>query len=504
MNPFRRTSFLFRSTAPGLVLSGWATLAAACPYTIRDSGYIVTERTPYQVCFVVDGRTEGRDQVSGWVKRAAAAILAHSNLQGKVLDLSAGKEGRLYRAYEASGKPPPPAALLVSPQGNALRLAGFGPGAVSEAAVRSVLAGAATSPARRKLKAALVEPWCVLVLATGTRAGDNQQATKAVAAAVATTKKIFRDAREKRFLLPETLTLALSDPRETVFLWSLGLLDDDRSAPRVAVVFGRGRRLGAVLEGPRITARNVSRLLWLLAQNCACTSDPSWLLGPVVPLVWPRSLQARVVARLGFDPQSPGAFASLSGVWTGLAEGPSTSASDNDLGYLDFAPSTGSSATAQTSAAAPAPPSPSAQTPAAEKLETPAGVTPAPAKTPVSSSPVSAPQPTKSAAHRARRKSTKEKPRASAMTSPSPTPAKNPAPRPPALPRTGQPDTAPEVAPTEPPLPASPAGPLPPAQPSESTLSSQLNRTLVVFVGFLMVAALGAGLVLVWRRGRER
>ena len=73
----------------------------------------------------------------------------------------------------------------------------------------------------------------------------------------------------------------------------------------MAILYGRGRRLGTPMEGAMITATALRERLVLVGQDCECDLDREWLRGPLIPARWDESMQQAAVKRLGFDPESP-------------------------------------------------------------------------------------------------------------------------------------------------------------------------------------------------------
>jgi hypothetical protein len=102
------------------------------------------------------------------------------------------------------------------------------------------------------------------------------------------------------FVLP-----ASSFAREKVLLWSLGVEVDRPDEAHVAVLYGRGRRMGPLLSGKGITKERISNLLGIVGASCECGLDRSWMQGPMFPLVWGEDLQSAVVKQGGFDAESP-------------------------------------------------------------------------------------------------------------------------------------------------------------------------------------------------------
>ena len=57
----------------------------------------------------------------------------------------------------------------------------------------------------------------------------------------------------------------------------------------------------------------------MLGRSCSCTTDPRWLSGPAMPLVWEPEMEKAVEDELGFDPQNPDALKSIAEVLAGGA-----------------------------------------------------------------------------------------------------------------------------------------------------------------------------------------
>jgi hypothetical protein len=92
---------------------------------------------------------------------------------------------------------------------------------------------------------------------------------------------------------------------ERVTLWGLGFDPEPADEPRVALVFGRGRRIGSPLEGPLITQTVVQERLVIIGQDCECELDREWMKGPLLPARWDAGRQQQALHSLGFDPENP-------------------------------------------------------------------------------------------------------------------------------------------------------------------------------------------------------
>jgi len=290
-------------------------MGLGCPYSIRDAGFIVRDPSPYHLYLCVDDRTPERERLADWLAASAAGSLTDANVEAEAVNLDRDPGHEAAASLASLDVQQLPAAVLVSPGEEAVEVPGLGAGRLLEQGVRAAVAASVSSPAREKLKANLVEHWCVIVLAEGAEAKANERARAAAQAAAEQAVGMSTELGQTIETPPHLLRLPADDPGEAVLLAALGLCAGDPADPRLAVVFGTGRRLGPVLRGAEIAERSVLAYLETLGRSCTCTSDPGELLGPSVPLVWDAGIRARVRGSLGFDPEKPEVRMVLAGVW---------------------------------------------------------------------------------------------------------------------------------------------------------------------------------------------
>ena len=105
---------------------------------------------------------------------------------------------------------------------------------------------------------------------------------------------------------PEIVTLdQQSLDRERVLLWSLGLKPQDINEPCAAVLYGRGRWIGPLFKGGRLTADPLTEMLLVIGSDCECGLDHRFLQGTMLPVRWDEGLREKMVKSLGFDPEDP-------------------------------------------------------------------------------------------------------------------------------------------------------------------------------------------------------
>jgi hypothetical protein len=146
----------------------------------------------------------------------------------------------------------------------------------------------------------------LVLLVEGSDTAANQRAQAAAQAAIDATAKLIPGMPKPVDIPPQLIVLpATAQAAESILLWGLGFEPAPSDQPRLALLYGRGRRLGSPLEGPLITQTVLRERLVLIGQDCECDLDRAWLRGPLYPGRWDRSLQEVAAKVLGFDPENP-------------------------------------------------------------------------------------------------------------------------------------------------------------------------------------------------------
>lgn len=327
-----------------VVLLAWLaalTAAGACPYSIRDSGFIVRDPRPYEFAVLPQDCAAGEVvSLRAELRQAASKALDHSNVVPRLLDGKQDAEHPLVVKTKEGGATCADGEqiALLSPDAQLFPLSA--PNLRPDNRYQVLLKVVVESPARERIVDRIIDAWCVVLLVEGADEAQNRQAAQAIATAAKQLVGFKPEMGEKIKAAPPLVTVKWNDPAEALLRWSLELDNGDRQAARAAVLFGQVRRVGAVLPAKQITAARLTEIFQLLGKNCTCTADPSWLLGPAVPLNWGMDLQARVRESLGFDPNSPAVASTLSGVWKTLRSGeqavPGETVPDPATGYVEF------------------------------------------------------------------------------------------------------------------------------------------------------------------------
>lgn len=312
----------------------------ACPYAIRDAGFIIRDPVPYRVLWVTKGaKPETLAAARLRHEQAAARVLDQANVRPESLDLGREPNHPLRKQFEAlcaAGCQP----FLVSPE-DRVTLAPSSLASDPDQAVTETLRQTVESPKRQEIVNHLPTAWCVVLVVEGKDRTQNAAVLKTVGTAAGKLAGFKPEMGDPIEAAPPVVRVAWDDPREAVLRWSLGLDETDPQGAKVAVLFGRGRRVGPVMSATQATESRLLEIFHTLGRNCTCTADPSWLLGPALPLNWGRERQRQVREALGFDPDNPNVAATLSGVWKNFrardaALVPGENVPEPTTGYMEF------------------------------------------------------------------------------------------------------------------------------------------------------------------------
>ncbi|MCW5555299.1 MAG: hypothetical protein KIS67_24450 [Verrucomicrobiae bacterium] len=262
-------------------------VAWACRYSVRDTGFVDLGDEPYQL--VLAGNDLGaRGDV---YRRIAAASLLDANI--------------VFSAREETTMAVP-TLTLVAADGRKLLIAQGDELPMEVPAATALIESVALSPLRAEIHEAALNAFAVVILIEGGPAAEVARVRSASEAAIRAVTRLL-PSMPKPVDTPPKLIRVTADTaaRERVTLWGLGFAPEPANEPRVAVVFGRGRRIGSPLEGPLITQTVLQERLVIIGQDCECELDREWMKGPLLPARWDADRQRLAVQRLGFDPENP-------------------------------------------------------------------------------------------------------------------------------------------------------------------------------------------------------
>ncbi len=271
-----------------LCLAG-ASLALACRYSVRDTGFIDLAAAAGAYRLELSAPPSFPAESRRALEQAAAVLFLDSNIT-----LETG----------AAPRPGDPATLrLVDAESRSFPIATLTNATLD---AYKLLDAVATSPLRDRLYRESLRAYGLVLLIEGSDAAANQRAQAAAQAAIDATAKLIPGMPKPVDIPPQLIVLpAAAQAAESILLWGLGFEPAPSDQPRLALLYGRGRRLGSPLEGPLITQTVLRERLVLIGQDCECDLDRAWLRGPLYPGRWDRSLQEVAAKVLGFDPENP-------------------------------------------------------------------------------------------------------------------------------------------------------------------------------------------------------
>ncbi|MBI2927563.1 MAG: hypothetical protein HYY24_17850 [Verrucomicrobia bacterium] len=293
--------------------------AWACKYSVRDVGFVGLEAVPYRVCCFVHRQAD--KDFAELLKQTASVMFFDANVELELIDPELQTDHAAMRLARAHNLERFPAAILVSADERSLPLP------IDLAAHQSVkdqvwslLEGIISSRRRDELLRQLPAAYAVVVLVESKDAAANERARLAIRSAIAEITQQMPQMPKPVKVPPQMLALRPDEvAAEATWLWGLGLEIDAAQEPQVAVLYGRGRRIGPNLGGPQISAARLREILAVIGQDCECDLDRSWMQGPVIPARWDGDMRETVLKSLGFDPESPLVKVEISQI---LARGP--------------------------------------------------------------------------------------------------------------------------------------------------------------------------------------
>jgi hypothetical protein len=290
----------------------YARPAHACRYNVREVGFIDVGIEAYRFLMYVGANTPPDEMVK--LREAADATLVDTNVKPELVRVGADANLPALEFLASCHIDSFPAAVLVSPDGQARALAlphprGAGAKDVSPLrakAVCSTLEGVLHSPTRQRILEAAADNYAVVLLMEGPEPQPNAAAREAVAEAIGSIKEQLEYfpkpiARPPALVVLERSALA----REEILLWTLGLKPEDVNQPCAAVFYGRGRWIGPLFKGDLLSSDRLAGLLSVVGADCECGLDHRVLQGTMLPARWDEALRQKTAESLGFDPESP-------------------------------------------------------------------------------------------------------------------------------------------------------------------------------------------------------
>jgi hypothetical protein len=247
-------------------------LAQESKYSVRDAGFTDVETRPYRLMLLA------KDPKAPAVKKQEKGLneqLADSNIV--LVHFPKDRKGlpAELKAVKTSGLPTTPKFWLIAPDDRTLP---FEPS--------KALGDLVYSKSRQALQNAANESLCVVLLIESTDKKANESARARIDSALAAVNKNRARLGKAPNADIKLISLPVSQrEQERWTLWGLGENVSDADVPKVAVIFGKLRLAGPLLQG-HWDETELMRRIAALAQPCESSDDRKLLADSALPYRW--------------------------------------------------------------------------------------------------------------------------------------------------------------------------------------------------------------------------
>jgi len=274
----------------------------ACRYTVREIGFADFGKDQYYFVLFDDGNISEADIKT--FKNTARAAMQDANIIIQVIDIN-GENSLLTKYYKAYAGKVKPNIMLISPEQRAKEFF-IDKSENFSLALWDLIEEILFSPARTELTNHIIKAYSVVLFVEGSNKEENEKARKLLNIGIDEIKKIMAGLPHPVSTPPHVITIKYKETeQENITLWSLGWTKKDKEHPSIAMMYGRGRRMGPLLKGDKIRQDIIENMLRFIGEDCECGLDRSWMLGTMLPLRWDSKLKAAVLKEYGFDADNP-------------------------------------------------------------------------------------------------------------------------------------------------------------------------------------------------------
>ncbi len=156
-----------------------------------------------------------------------------------------------------------------------------------------------SSPKRDGLLKNLVNSYAIILVIN-----NNSQLQKDIKSAIGNFNRIIK-----------TLPKAVNDGIKIIEIDSVEIQKEkfllqylkikDLTKSHIVVFYGRGRKMGPVLSGNKISQDKIFNLISIIGADCECGLDVNWKLGKMIPLRWNDENNDQLYEKFGFDVNNP-------------------------------------------------------------------------------------------------------------------------------------------------------------------------------------------------------
>lgn len=276
----------------------------ACRYTIREIGYSdIGASTHYLYVFT---NSETSEKEISTIKKLSHALLNETNVLLKLINVDKEKTTQVADKLVKYNIESFPSAAFVFPEGAHMIFSLDQPGRSLNESVWILLEALFNSAFRHSIQEELIQAYCVVLVVEGTNTQQNKNVLLEVKEAVREISMTLDQMPKVVDSPPVILVLPrINIQDERLLLMSLGITEREAERPSVAILYGRGRMMGSVLQGDVISRDIILNLLTVVGADCECGLDQSWILGRMIPMRWETKVQSEITKNLGFDVENP-------------------------------------------------------------------------------------------------------------------------------------------------------------------------------------------------------
>lgn len=282
----------------------WFVSVFACKYTVRDIGFTDLGATEYKLYFYVD-KTIHKEMISTFDQLTFASFL-DANVESEIIHIDRQTDHPAMSYLKHQKNRSIPAIILVDADEGTLLLPFSYTSENFKESIWSLIEQIASSPMRKKIINLVKSTYGAVLLIEGNNEEMNRRAKLTISSAIKDISGALKLMPKLIENPPQMIVLSKSDfLEENVLLWSLNAGRKNTDYPQVAILYGRGRRIGPVLTGKEVVKENIFSLLSIIGADCECGLDRSVMLGKMIPLRWEKEIQEELAEQLGFDVENP-------------------------------------------------------------------------------------------------------------------------------------------------------------------------------------------------------
>jgi len=276
----------------------------ACLYTVREIGFSDIGSVPYTLYIYTKSDMPEKDDSK--IKKLSYVLLFETNIKPEIINIDEERDSITQYYLNKYNIHSFPSALFVSPYGESMICSLNYPGRSFDESVWLLLENIASSTIRNSITDMLLSSYCIVLMIEGEDAGKNKNTLHKAKEAISEISGLLDQMPKVVNSQPGIIVISHEKIHdEKILLMSLGIKAEEVVEPAIAIIYGRGRIIGPVLQGEQITQKRLFNLLTIVGADCECGLDQSWILGRMLPMRWESSVQSKLVKFLGFDVENP-------------------------------------------------------------------------------------------------------------------------------------------------------------------------------------------------------